>query len=61
LTGNEERAREIRLVHVEHVIDRDLTVGALADLPLGWKAWRQAPEDQWTREPIPHDQPELED
>jgi len=29
----------------------DPTVGTLADLPLGWQAWRAAPGDPWQRGP----------
>jgi hypothetical protein len=28
----------------------DQSVGELADLPLGWRAWRQAPGEPWQRE-----------
>jgi hypothetical protein len=61
LSGYEERAHEVRLVHVEHIIGWDDTVVAIADLPRGWKAWRESPEHQWMRQPIPHDQAHVEE
>ena len=38
-------------VHVEHVIERDPSVGELADLPAGWQAWRESEDADWVREP----------
>lgn len=61
LSGYEERADEIRLIHVHHVIGWAPEVLSLVDLPVGWKAWRDTPEDDWNREPIPADQEGLED
>ena len=51
--GDTDDTNNIVLVHVEHVIDLDPSVLALADLPLGWQAWRQHPHEEWTREPQP--------
>lgn len=28
------------LLYVEHIVEKDPSVGELADLPLGWHAWR---------------------
>jgi hypothetical protein len=38
-------------VHVEDVIDRDPSIVALADLPLGWRAWRESQGKPWHRAP----------
>jgi hypothetical protein len=38
-------------VHAEHVIERDPSVMELADLPPGWRAWRESESDPWIREP----------
>lgn len=38
-------------VHVEHVIERDPSVTELADLPPGWRAWRESEDAPWVREP----------
>jgi hypothetical protein len=40
-------------VHVEHVIERDQSVLQLADLPSGWRAWRETESSPWIREPYP--------
>jgi hypothetical protein len=38
-------------VHAEHVLERDPTVAELADLPLGWRAWRESEDHPWVRAP----------
>lgn len=38
------------LVCLEHLYNRDRSVGELADLPLGWRAWREALDEPWQRE-----------
>jgi len=35
------------------LFERDRSIGALADLPVGWCAWREGPEAPWHREPRP--------
>ena len=44
------------VVGVGEILELDPSVGELADLPLGWRAWRAAPADEWRREP--HEQRE---
>ena len=51
--GDTEEGAKPILVHVEHIIELDPSVLPLADLPLGWLAWRKTREDQWVREPQP--------
>src|SRR4051812_3219048 len=46
-------ARNAMLVHVEHLLELDPSLALLADLPLGWVAKRQGPDDDWKREPCP--------
>ena len=41
------------LVALHNVLRRDATIGELADLPLGWQAWRDAPDQPWQRRPHP--------
>ena len=41
------------LVSLQHILRLDPTVSALADLPLGWHAFRRSPTAPWTREPNP--------
>ena len=45
------RDDDARIVALRTVWTLDPTVGALADLPLGWQAWRNAPGDPWRRGP----------
>jgi predicted phosphoadenosine phosphosulfate sulfurtransferase len=33
-----------------HVVDKDATVNGLADLPVGWCAWRKGVSTPWIRE-----------
>ncbi len=40
---------EAAVVSLENVTRLDPTVIALADLPLGWRAWRDAPTAPWQR------------
>jgi hypothetical protein len=39
-----------RIVCLGCLYDRDPTIGELADLPLGWRAWREAIGTAWYRE-----------
>jgi hypothetical protein len=39
------------VVDATRITALDPTVAELADLPLGWRAWREAPDKPWTREP----------
>jgi hypothetical protein len=38
-------------VHAAHVVERDPSVAELADLPPGWRAWRDSEEQPWNRTP----------
>ena len=42
---------DARIVGLREIWMLDPTVGTLADLPLGWQAWRAAPGDPWQRGP----------
>lgn len=53
--GDTEDGMKPILVHAQHLIDLDPSVLSLADLPLGWRAWRTEAEQPWTREPQPAD------
>lgn len=41
------------IVCFSHIVDSDPSLFELADLPPGWLAWRQSPNDPWIREPSP--------
>jgi hypothetical protein len=61
LSSYEESAEEIVLVHVSHLLEFDPSLQRLADLPAGWKAWRESATAEWIREPTPANQPTLDD
>ena len=44
---------DLMLVHFRHVVDRFPEVEQLADLPIGWFAWRESADQVWVREPQP--------
>jgi hypothetical protein len=56
LSGAEESPDEALNVHVTHLLDDDETLEQLADLPVGWQAWRSSAGAAWRREEIPEDQ-----
>ena len=41
-----------RILALHEAADLDSSLFTLADLPIGWRAYRSSPEDAWTREPI---------
>ena len=41
------------VVALSSIVKRDPSVGRLADLPDGWRAWRRTVLDEWVREPNP--------
>lgn len=50
LCGTSNDPEDGRIVHLEEIVGRDPTVMAVADLPLGWIAFRSAVGGQWQRE-----------
>ncbi|GAB4586913.1 hypothetical protein [Nocardia sp. IFM 10818] len=44
-------ADDVVTIHLAEMADRDRSVRSLADLPLGWCAWRNAPSASWRRAP----------
>ncbi len=49
LCGTTTNVEESRVVGLESVVNLDKTLCELADLPLGWRAWREAPGQPWQR------------
>ena len=47
-----------RIVGLDCMLERDPSIAELADLPLGWRAWREIPSDPWIRELNPDDEGE---
>ena len=40
-----------RVIALHEAVELDPSVLQLADLPFGWRAWRDSPEDSWIRQP----------
>ena len=40
---------DARLVALSAIYQLDRSIGSLADLPLGWHAWRATRDDDWIR------------
>ena len=43
------RQEDARLVSLRSMVERDATLAELADLPEGWRAWRDAARAAWRR------------
>ena len=43
------REDEAMVVALKSVFERDRSIGELADLTLGWQAWRESPQSEWQR------------
>jgi hypothetical protein len=41
--------KDAALVGLREMIERDGTLAELADLPVGWRAWRKSPDSPWLR------------
>ena len=49
LCGTTEDPADARVVGLGRMFARDPSLGELADLPEGWRAWRAAPGRVWER------------
>jgi hypothetical protein len=47
--GMPKGEEEARVVSLRSIVAKDASLTQLADLPLGWRAWRTAPEGEWQR------------
>ena len=45
------REDQAMVVSLRSVFETDSSIGELADLPLGWRAWRMGPDQPWQRGP----------
>jgi len=52
LCGTTNDPADGRIVHLGELIAMDSTLNDVADLPLGWLAFRSAIGGEWTREPV---------
>jgi hypothetical protein len=50
LCGTTNEAEHGMLVCLGCAFERDRSIRYVADLPLGWRAWREAPGAEWKRE-----------
>ena len=53
LPGTAVARDDMKVVCLSHLLDRDASVGELADLPRGWQAEREAQDKPWVRSPLP--------
>lgn len=53
LCGTTDNPDDGRVVGLARIYQLDPSIGALADLPLGWRAWRAHPAEAWIRGPLP--------
>src|SRR5687767_10513734 len=58
LCGCVHDVSEGRLVCIGCILERDATLGQLADLPIGWCADRESLDSSWVRGPNEEDAPE---
>jgi hypothetical protein len=49
LTGGPVEMADAMIVCLSNVYRRDPSIGELADLPMGWQAWRSAAGEPWQR------------
>ena len=55
LTGSAVTMRDAMLVGLKEIVSRDPSVADLADLDVGWQAWRERAGAPWVREPSPEE------
>ena len=53
LCGTTDDPADGRVVGLDCAYELDPSIGELADLPLGWRAWHASPDAPWQREPRP--------
>ena len=55
LCGTTNAPADGRVVGLDCILGLDPELAELADLPLGWRAWRERPGAPWHRGPRPDD------
>jgi hypothetical protein len=50
--GRGARAEDAKIISLEEAVELDPSVLQIADLPVGWHAWRSSVEEPWIREII---------
>lgn len=51
LCGTTTNVEDALVVCLGCAFENNRSIGALADMPRGWTAWRDSPDDPWVREP----------
>lgn len=51
LCGTTNDPNDGRIVHLYEIVEMDPTVAEVADMPVGWVAFRDSPNGRWIREP----------
>lgn len=49
LEGGEVSETDARILSLKEVVDIDPSLAQLANLPIGWYAWREITGNKWTR------------
>jgi len=47
--GTTNKSEDLMVVGMGEIVDRDLTLKSIADLPPGWSAFRKSINDEWIR------------
>ena len=50
--GSDAQAEDAKIISLEEAVELDPSVLQVADLPVGWHAWRASVEEPWIREII---------
>lgn len=50
LDGEDIDEKDARIVSISEIYEIDHTIGLLHDLPLGWIAYRESRDKEWTKE-----------
>lgn len=51
MDGAPESTSDARIFSLKTILEMDSSIALLADLPLGWCAWRSFKESEWQRGP----------
>jgi hypothetical protein len=51
--GSQARSEDAKIIALEEAVELDPSVLQLANLAVGWHAWRTSVEEPWIREPYP--------
>jgi hypothetical protein len=49
LCGTTNETDDYRMIHMHHALEMDPSLSTIADLELGWSAWREDQHSPWER------------